>query len=79
MDEIERRLTTCFAGVFPDVPVAELRRLSQASNASWDSITAITLVAVLEEEFGFELDFEALPELDSFERVLNYVRGQVER
>jgi acyl carrier protein len=51
---------------------------SQATVATWDSIAAITLVNVIEDEFGFQMDFDLLPELDSFERVLLYVRTQVQ-
>ena len=78
MDEIQDRLVKCFESVFPDLPASEIPSCSQASNKKWDSIAAITLVNVIEDEFGFQMDFEVLPELNSFELVLSYVRTQVQ-
>jgi acyl carrier protein len=78
MDEIQDRLVKCFENVFPDLAANEIAHCSQESNKKWDSITAITLVNVIEDEFGFQMDFEILPELNSFERVLSYVRTQVQ-
>lgn len=78
MDEIRNRLVKCFETVFPDLPAPQIPQASQASVSAWDSIAAITLVNVIEDEFGFQLDFDVLPELDTFERVLQYVEAQVQ-
>jgi acyl carrier protein len=63
--------------VFPDLPPSEIPGCSQRTISGWDSVAAITLVNVIEDEFGFQIDFELLPELDSFERILAHVRTQV--
>jgi len=63
----------CFEIVFPQLERAEIPEASQANVTAWDSIAAITLVNVIEDEFGFTMDLEALPELYSFERILAYV------
>lgn len=76
MDEIERRLLECFATVFPAVPRERLPRMSQASVAEWDSVMHVTLLAVIAEEFQFELDFEVAEELRSFALMLDYVRNR---
>jgi acyl carrier protein len=76
MDDVSRRLTKCFQVVFPGVPEAEIASASQASIETWDSIATITLGNVIEEEFAVEMDYEALPELNSFERMLAWVRTQ---
>jgi len=78
MDEIQKRVEKCFENVFPDVPAGEILHCSQATNPKWDSIAAITLVNVIEDEFGFQMDFDILPELNSFDRVLCYVKTQVQ-
>lgn len=78
MDEIQSRLAKCFERVFPDMPLNLIPGSSQTTVAAWDSIAAITLVSVIEDEFGFQMDFDLLPELDSFERVLSYVKTQVQ-
>jgi acyl carrier protein len=73
MDPITLRLTNCFETVFPDLPVAEIPAASQATVAAWDSVAAITLVNVIEEEFGIEMDLDQLADLDSFRRVHDYL------
>jgi acyl carrier protein len=78
MDEIQKRLVKCFESVFPALSADEIPRLSQTNNSAWDSVAAITLVNVIEDEFGFQMDFDLLPELDSFDRILTYVKTEVQ-
>jgi acyl carrier protein len=78
MDETENRLTKCFETAFPALPATSIPLCSQAIVDTWDSVTTIILVHVIEDEFGFEVDLDLLPQLDSFERILAYVRAQVQ-
>lgn len=78
MDPITTRLVTSFQTVFPALSGAEIKGASQTSVAAWDSVAAITLVNVIEEEFGIEVDLDRLGELDSFERILDYLRNEVQ-
>lgn len=73
MDDVQNRLTNCFSAVFPGVPAAEIRQSTQVTMAKWDSIAVITLANVIEEEFGFPVDFDRLPEFDSYQKILAYV------
>ena len=75
MDDLKQRLTNCFATVFPELSEEEIHRASQVSIASWDSVASINLVNVIEEEFDTQIDLEALPELTSFDLVLNHVEN----
>jgi acyl carrier protein len=79
MNEMRNRLTKCFETVFPDLPENVIPVSSQTTVAAWDSVAAITLVNVIEDEFGFQMDFDLLPELDSFERILGYVTNRLQR
>ena len=72
----ERRLTSCFQTVFPDLPETSIPSATQALVPAWDSIAAITLVNVIEEEFQIQMDFDLLGELDSFQRILKYLEQQ---
>ena len=75
MDESRERLARCFRLVFPklkDNPA--IYAATQANVQEWDSIAAITLVNVLEEEFHIEVDLEVLGDLTSFDLILDYVR-----
>jgi acyl carrier protein len=78
MDEIQERLVKCFENVFPALPPDEIPRSSQATIPAWDSVAAITLVNVIEDEFGFQMDLDLLPELNSFDRILSYVTTEVQ-
>ena len=74
MSERENRLVRCFASVFPWLTPEEIRNLSAESAESWDSLSAVTLAAVVQEEFGVDIDPEILPNLDSFEAFRTYLR-----
>jgi acyl carrier protein len=74
MDDLKTRLMGCFKMVFPDLSDSAILVASQDSVAGWDSIAAITLLNLLEEEFGIEADLDALADLNSFEAVYQYVR-----
>lgn len=78
MDNAQERLAKCFETVFPGMPLAEIPHCSQEANSAWDSIAAVTLLNVVEEEFGFSIDFDKLAELNSFDRMLAYVKSQVQ-
>ena len=78
MDETRQRLTNCFQVVFPDLPQEALVTASTASVAAWDSIAAITLMNVIEEEFGFQMDLDDLADLDSFEKVYSYLQKRLQ-
>lgn len=78
MDEIATRLKKCFQTVFPTMSETEIPAASQASVAAWDSVAAITLVNVIEEEFGIQMDFDQLGELDSFGRLCGYLQREMQ-
>jgi acyl carrier protein len=73
MDQIKNRLVKCFQIVFPDVPENQIPEASQTSLTAWDSIASITLVNVIEEEFEVQMDLDRLADLDSFEKILDYL------
>jgi len=77
MDEVTTRLSNCFHVVFPELPNTNILAASQDSIAAWDSVAAITLVSVIEEEFGIEMDLDALAEFDSFVSIRGYVNKKL--
>jgi len=74
MDDLEIRLVRCFSSVFPDLTVDQVHNASVKSLANWDSLTAVTLAAILQEEFRVPVNPTDLPELESFQTILNYIR-----
>ena len=75
-DPIATRLTTCFQTVFPGLAAGQIPQANQASVSAWDSTAAIMLVNVIEDEFGIEVDFDLLAELDSFDRIHQYLSAE---
>ena len=79
MPDIDDRLTRCFASVFPALSPEELRTASAESVTEWDSLAAVTLIAVLEEEFDTQIDLMELPELTSYDAVRTYLLKQAKQ
>lgn len=74
MPDNESKLIRCFASVFPELATEDICLASAESTESWDSLTAVTLAAVIQEEFCLEIDPEVLPDLDSFGALRRYIR-----
>ena len=74
MNDTRTRLVKCFAAVFPEVPESALPTVSATTLPAWDSLASITLLTVLEEEFGVQIDPEQLEHLQSFEAVQSYLQ-----
>jgi acyl carrier protein len=74
MDDVKPKLVECFQIVFPDMKEQAIPIASQETVAEWDSVAAITLVNVIEEQFGIEMDLDHVADLDSFDKVLAYLQ-----
>jgi acyl carrier protein len=74
MDEMEKRLAACFSAVLPELTAQEIPQASATSVKSWDSVATITVIAVVEEEFGISIEVEDPAQFDSFQRMLAYLR-----
>jgi len=73
MDNQEMRLARCFLEVFPELTQDEISQASPASVQSWDSVSTITLLTVIEEEFGVSVDAEDVVKFGSFKGILKYL------
>jgi acyl carrier protein len=78
MDETRERLTKCFQVVFPDLPQDAIAGSSTGTIAAWDSVAAITLMNVVEDEFAIEMDLDDLANLDSFEKLYSYLQQRLQ-
>ena len=77
MDNTEERLINVFETVFPDLSAGRITSATQDTVQTWDSVAAITLMNLIEEEFAIQMDFEDLGELTSFGKILTYVNGKL--
>ena len=73
MNDLKQRLAQCFSVVFPDLRAPDVYSASPVSVAAWDSAATIILANVIEEEFHTKLDYDVLPELTSFELILDHL------
>jgi len=74
MDNLEHRLVRCFSSVFPELSEDQIRNASVDSVADWHSLASVTLISVVQEEFGAQVGLTDLPNLVSFSAVQNYVQ-----
>jgi acyl carrier protein len=56
MDDVSTRLIKCFETVFPDMAESEITIATQDTVGAWDSVAAITLLNVIEDEFQITMD-----------------------
>jgi acyl carrier protein len=76
MNDLPERLQSCFAIVFPELSPAEIEGASMATLRSWESVMTLTLIALVEDEFGLSIEPEEAVELTSFPRFLAYVQAR---
>ena len=72
----EELLLRCFSSVFPGLTSGELYSASSDVPGLWDSLATVTLVAVVEEEFGIQIEHERMSELTSFAAFLEYIHTE---
>lgn len=77
MDPVRAKLKQCFSTVFPDLPEDQIEAASQDTVAEWDSVAAITLINVIEDEFGVQLDLDRVADLSSFDQIANHLNELV--
>jgi acyl carrier protein len=56
MPTTQDRLIDCFAAVFPNLDPAVIPRASTETVREWDSLALVNVVAVVQEEFGIEIE-----------------------
>ena len=77
MPELDDRLSRCFASVFPALDPNQIRQASVESVPAWDSLAAVTLIAILEQEFDTQIDLMEMSELTSYHAVHDYLQRQM--
>ena len=76
MGDLGERLTDCFLAVFPDLGRDDVSGATSQSAAGWDSVAGVTLLAVVEEEFGITIEVQDLSELMSYQGYLAYLQKE---
>lgn len=71
--DLDTKLVCCFHAVFPDLNVAQIRSAATTSLPAWDSVAMISLLNVIAEEFGIDIDWEKLDEITSYTAIRSMV------
>lgn len=77
MHDVRQRLAKCFSAVFPELSPEDLRKTSDYPGIDWDSLSAVTLLAVVQEEFGIDLELHDM-ESASFAGILERVSEAIQ-
>lgn len=73
MSDVRERLAECFRTVFPELSAHAVARATPLSVSGWDSVATLTLLTLVEEEFGVSVEYDRLDEMLSFEGILAHV------
>jgi len=76
MSNVEERLQGCFSAVFTNLSSDEILQCSNASVATWDSLATVTLVSLIEEEFGVTIAPEEYEYMVSFDLVTQCLKNK---
>jgi acyl carrier protein len=76
-DEQVDKLIHCFQQVFPNLSRPEILSASQENMSAWDSIAHVTLISLIGEEFGMDLDFEDFEEATSFDAFRDIISAKL--
>jgi acyl carrier protein len=72
--ESQDRLVRCFSSVFPTLSEAEIRASDVVPLFDLDSLAGVTLVTLIDQEFGVNVDLPDLLELRSFDAISQFLR-----
>jgi acyl carrier protein len=67
MDDIRKKLAHCFSLTFPKLDPSQYASASAENTSEWDSVAQVTLLTLIGEEFGIEVDFSEFEGATSFE------------
>jgi acyl carrier protein len=76
MPDLDERLVRCFRAVFPKLDEKSIPTIRSEQVSEWDSMASVTLVRVLEEEFGIPIDLFDLEDLRGFQDVRGYIEDR---
>ncbi len=72
--EIFERLRDIFIDVFDDEDIVLKDTTVSSDIEGWDSLTHITLIGVIEDEFGIKFDMDALPKMKNVGTMIDMVQ-----
>lgn len=78
MDKIKEKLAHCFSLAFPQMDPSQYATANTENTAAWDSVAQVTLLTLIGEEFGIDIDFLEFEGATSFESLAERLNAQVQ-
>lgn len=76
-EDIYERLTDVFVDVFDDEDISINDSTTSADIEGWDSLAHISLIGVVEDEFGIKFDMESLSEMKNVGRMVDLIQEKL--
>ncbi len=73
-DEVYGKLNEIFFDVFDDEDIVISDETVSTDIEGWDSLTHITLIGVIEDEFGIKFDMEAIPKMKNVGAMVDMIQ-----
>lgn len=77
MDRLHERLMRCFRAALPRYS-GDIEQATPARSEDWDSLAAVTLLMVIQEEFNIRIPAGDLEQLTSFQSAETYLTERLE-
>jgi acyl carrier protein len=74
MTKVEEKLSYCFSLAFPKLDPSQRATATSENTSGWDSVAQVTLLTLIGEEFGIDIDFEEFEGATSFEALASRIR-----
>tara|TARA_B100000767_G_C19420624_1_gene391796 strand:+ start:172 stop:399 length:228 start_codon:yes stop_codon:yes gene_type:complete len=73
---INNELINLIKDIFEDIDTSNFNLETEfKNNDEWDSMTALTLITVIDQEFGISISGEKIKELNSIKDLLTFLNG----
>jgi acyl carrier protein len=73
MDKTREKLAHCFSLAFPKTDPSQYASANTENTSAWDSVAQVTLLTLIGEEFGMDIDFLEFEGATSFESLANKI------
>lgn len=73
MEDVKIKLAHCFSLAFPQMDPKQYETATADNTSNWDSIAQVTLLSLIGEEFGIDINFEEFEGATSFDSLANRI------
>jgi acyl carrier protein len=73
MNNVEEKLSYCFSLAFPKLDPGRRATATSENTSGWDSVAQVTLLTLIGEEFGIDIDFEEFEGATSFQALASRI------